>query len=214
MRRKQNLLGLAGTTTCDHSQPQNYPRQYLHQAEEISWAPAGPIGRLKLPIHKFSPPRSPSGPQDKQTTKLQQMSGAGRPIPILFQDLKTTVMRNSPSAKFRWEQAHACFSSGKKLISFFLLQNIKKKSKTRAQKGEKIPTHFANRVNQQSSGRLALVHHVSFALSYHTQPPAFVTESSKMRNYGGYRTPFTASHPMSISDRVDIIVIQGENLQR
>lgn len=119
----KSLLRSARTNTCHRGQPKNYPRQYLRCGEEIFPAPVGPIatrGANHSPIG-FSPLWSPKEPQDRQTIQLQRTSGAGRPTPILFQGLKTTAVRNSPSAKFRREQAHTCVSLGKRLISFFFL---------------------------------------------------------------------------------------------
>lgn len=119
----KSLLRFARADMCHHGQPKNYPRQYLHCRNEIVLAPMGLMApeNENHPWIGFSLFGPPKGPQARQTIQLQQTSGAGRPIPILIQGLKTTAVRNSPLAKFRWEQADACISLGKRLISFFLL---------------------------------------------------------------------------------------------
>lgn len=134
----KSLLRFARTETCHRSQPKNYPRWYLCRGEEIFLAPVGPIATRGANNRPISfPLGSLKGPEDRQTIQLHQTSGTGRPIPDRFQELKTTTVRNSPSAKFRREQAHYCVSLGKRLISFFLLQNVKKETKAKLEKVRK-----------------------------------------------------------------------------
>lgn len=120
----KSLLRLAGTLMFNHSQPSNYPGQYLCYRQRIFPAPMALIATQGANLSPIT--FTLLGPQKdlrpaSQPAQLQQTSGPGRSIPIHFQALKTAAGRNSPSAKFRWEQAFACVSSGKRLISFFLL---------------------------------------------------------------------------------------------